>query len=410
MHRASLTVGPATNAPIMHVIDLFLVSRHKLQSRTPLSRFFPLNNLPLQCCLHNPIKIDKCACSFSSKPQLRYLKNAFFSGIVDVALPINPLNNFLDHRTSTSTPQYHIFDDRALSGYCSVKPIPSPSFHFTSPPPPQLHPQPANRMGKQSSSSSPSVIHCFIFFISIGFTEELPDQQHCNPSSCGEIQIAYPFRLKGDPQNCGDPNYELTCRGNRAFMEFHSSQYSVKQINYDSKSIQVIEIGLLRSNCSLPLKSLSATSMLRSNYYHLDRWTWIGTMNCSKKLLPQKYQLFPCQSGKDSYLYGVWGYLLIDLAPSCSFFSMMPTSDDLNVQKDLFQAIHEGFSLSWNNQGFTTAMLIRECLRQSSRAGRAHMHIQSSAINHEEFLAIIQFLGSQAAVLPIQKAKKLCQT
>ncbi|KAK8952080.1 hypothetical protein KSP39_PZI003437 [Platanthera zijinensis] len=221
-------------------------------------------------------------------------------------------------------------------------------------------------MGKQSSSPSPSVIHCFIFFISIGFTEELPDQQHCNPSSCGEIQIAYPFRLKGDPQNCGDPNYELTCSGNRAFMEFHSSQYSVKQINYDSKSIQVIEIGLLRSNCSLPLKSLSATSMLSSNYYHLDRWTWIGIMNCSKKLLPQKYQLFPCQSRKDSYLYGVWGYLLIDLAPSCSFFSMMPTSDDLSVQKDLFQAIHEGFSLSWNNQGFTTAMLIRECLRQSS--------------------------------------------
>ncbi|KAK8951606.1 hypothetical protein KSP39_PZI003605 [Platanthera zijinensis] len=237
-------------------------------------------------------------------------------------------------------------------------------------------------MGKQSSSPSPSVIHCFIFFISIGFTEELPDQQHCNPSSCGEIQIAYPFRLKGDPQNCGDPNYELTCSGNRAFMEFHSSQYSVKQINYDSKSIQVIEIGLLRSNCSLPLKSLSATSMLSSNYYHLDRWTWIGIMNCSKKLLPQKYQLFPCQSRKDSYLYGVWGYLLIDLAPSCSFFSMMPTSDDLSVQKDLFQAIHEGFSLSWNNQGFTTAMLIRECLRQSSRT---LMAIPAGALSSMKF-------------------------
>ncbi|GMP24800.1 hypothetical protein CsSME_00001948 [Camellia sinensis var. sinensis] len=42
---------------------------------------------------------------------------------------------------------------------------------------------------------------------------------HCDPSSCGNNDnITHPFRLKGDPKNCGDKRYELECVNNRTVL------------------------------------------------------------------------------------------------------------------------------------------------------------------------------------------------
>ncbi|KAI0529596.1 hypothetical protein KFK09_002150 [Dendrobium nobile] len=132
-------------------------------------------------------------------------------------------------------------------------------------------------------------------------------------------------------------------------MEFQSVQFLVKKIDYEANTIQVIETGLLRSNCSLPLKSLGASSVSRSRYYQLESWYWISLMNCSKQLTSLNYQLFPCLSQGDSFVYAVSGYLVTDMAPFCSLLSMMPATDTsatISSHLDLFQAIHGGFSLS----------------------------------------------------------------
>ncbi|KAG5545850.1 hypothetical protein RHGRI_018116 [Rhododendron griersonianum] len=80
------------------------------------------------------------------------------------------------------------------------------------------------------------------------------------PSSpCGNIPIRHPFRLKGDPENCGIKKYELECKRNRLVLYlFHSAKYYVHAINYNNYTIRVVDAGLQRGNCSSrPLYSIS---------------------------------------------------------------------------------------------------------------------------------------------------------
>ncbi|KAL6990248.1 hypothetical protein U1Q18_001799 [Sarracenia purpurea var. burkii] len=83
---------------------------------------------------------------------------------------------------------------------------------------------------------------------------------HCHSSSCGNIpNIRHPFRLKSDPENCGYKDYELTCDHNgRLVLEFHSAKFYVLAINYNNKTIRLVDVGIQRGNCSsLPLYPLS---------------------------------------------------------------------------------------------------------------------------------------------------------
>ncbi|KAF7142078.1 hypothetical protein RHSIM_Rhsim06G0112200 [Rhododendron simsii] len=78
-------------------------------------------------------------------------------------------------------------------------------------------------------------------------------------SSCGNINIKHPFRVKGDPENCGNKTYELECEHNRLALDlFSSAKYYVHAINYNNYTIRLVDVGLQRGNCSsLPLYSLS---------------------------------------------------------------------------------------------------------------------------------------------------------
>ncbi|KAH7861711.1 hypothetical protein Vadar_029753 [Vaccinium darrowii] len=90
-------------------------------------------------------------------------------------------------------------------------------------------------------------------------------------SSCGNIPyISHPFRVKGDPKNCGKKEYELECEHNRLLLNlvssgfpsgkylFSSGKYYVQAINYNNYTIRLVDVGLQQGNCSsLPLYSLS---------------------------------------------------------------------------------------------------------------------------------------------------------
>ncbi|KAI6672555.1 hypothetical protein NL676_000461, partial [Syzygium grande] len=70
--------------------------------------------------------------------------------------------------------------------------------------------------------------------------------------------ISYPFRLRGDPMVCSDPNYELACINNRTVLDLYSGNYYVRYIDYTNYTIRVADVGLQKGNCSsLPLRSLS---------------------------------------------------------------------------------------------------------------------------------------------------------
>ncbi|XP_035549277.1 LEAF RUST 10 DISEASE-RESISTANCE LOCUS RECEPTOR-LIKE PROTEIN KINASE-like 2.2 isoform X2 [Juglans regia] len=76
---------------------------------------------------------------------------------------------------------------------------------------------------------------------------------YCPPSSCGNIpNISYPFRLKGDPPNCGDQRYELSCDdNNHTLLSLHDgSKYYVSQINYNNYTIRIVDSGIQEDNYS----------------------------------------------------------------------------------------------------------------------------------------------------------------
>ncbi|KAG2694027.1 hypothetical protein I3760_08G122500 [Carya illinoinensis] len=74
----------------------------------------------------------------------------------------------------------------------------------------------------------------------------------CPPSSCGNIpNISYPFRLTGDPPNCGYKRYELSCDDNsHTLLYLDGSKYYVSQINYNNYTIRIVDSGIQEDNYS----------------------------------------------------------------------------------------------------------------------------------------------------------------
>ncbi|XP_027938528.1 LEAF RUST 10 DISEASE-RESISTANCE LOCUS RECEPTOR-LIKE PROTEIN KINASE-like 1.2 [Vigna unguiculata] len=94
----------------------------------------------------------------------------------------------------------------------------------------------------------------------------------CLPSSCGKISnITYPFRLKGDPEKCGDERYEVGCENNVTVLYLHSAKYHVEAINYNNYTVRVVDPALQLHNCSsLPLRSLSRSNFSDTYTYSSD--------------------------------------------------------------------------------------------------------------------------------------------
>ncbi|XP_047178512.1 rust resistance kinase Lr10-like [Vigna umbellata] len=193
----------------------------------------------------------------------------------------------------------------------------------------------------------------------------------CPPSSCGKITIiTYPFRLQGDPENCGDERYELGCENNVTMLYLHSAQYHVQAINYDNYTVRVVDPALQHHNCSsLPLRSLS-----RSNFSdtYTDRMgpyqagldpagNWeslnfehIVFLNCNHSVREKgKY----VESGEcvkwdsNGYSYAVGGDLKAkDLEVGCYVKLVAPTSFR-TLNNHSYAAIHRalayGFEISW---------------------------------------------------------------
>ncbi|KAL3645666.1 hypothetical protein CASFOL_010846 [Castilleja foliolosa] len=105
---------------------------------------------------------------------------------------------------------------------------------------------------------------------------------HCSPSSCGNIpHISHPFRLKNDPINCGDPDYELACENNTAFMYANSSQkYIVRAINYPNHTIHLADPSISENDsCSLPNYSVSMDKFGHYPYF-MSITSFLTFMGC----------------------------------------------------------------------------------------------------------------------------------
>ncbi|PQQ00441.1 rust resistance kinase Lr10-like isoform X1 [Prunus yedoensis var. nudiflora] len=105
-------------------------------------------------------------------------------------------------------------------------------------------------METQTSSSSWFLI---LSLLAITSSSEASNEKTigrvCPPSSCGSIRnISYPFRLNGDPTNCGVSFYTLSCENNLTILNLYSGKYTVRSINYDNNTIRAVDPGLRKND------------------------------------------------------------------------------------------------------------------------------------------------------------------
>ncbi|XVF79238.1 hypothetical protein PTKIN_Ptkin14bG0204800 [Pterospermum kingtungense] len=80
--------------------------------------------------------------------------------------------------------------------------------------------------------------------------------KYCGSTSCGNLNISYPFRLKTQPPECGDHRFELDCEDNiRTTFVIKKEKFYVQEIFYKNSTFRVIFASLGMDNCSLPLST-----------------------------------------------------------------------------------------------------------------------------------------------------------
>nr|XP_048325482.1 rust resistance kinase Lr10-like [Ziziphus jujuba var. spinosa] len=160
-------------------------------------------------------------------------------------------------------------------------------------------------MGTGTVSSSP-FISFIVLLVLIQHTSSAKNNNFkCSPSSCGNIpNIGHPFRLRTDPENCGDLRYNLSCEDNNTntVLYLFSIKFYVQEINYDKHTIRLVDSNLHKGNSSsIPPYSLSAYNF--SNYYSDLYVTEVCRYTNPCRLLSDPITFLKCEYPVNSSLY-----------------------------------------------------------------------------------------------------------
>ncbi|KAL5980019.1 hypothetical protein ACLOJK_039131 [Asimina triloba] len=189
----------------------------------------------------------------------------------------------------------------------------------------------------------------------------------CPPSSCGAItNISYPFRLDSYPAECwhgqdnhySDDTIQLHCQGNQTllYIENHLPYY-VQQISYASQEILLIDLNLMRNNCSsLPPDSFSSGS----GYFTFAPLSggYVTFVSCRSSVDNPLYipSATPCSisnSTTSSFIYLLLGpSTLSDLDFACQVLGFVPFQRKrLGGRNHTYPEIHRvllmGFRWQW---------------------------------------------------------------
>ncbi|KAL2550726.1 Protein kinase domain-containing protein [Forsythia ovata] len=239
----------------------------------------------------------------------------------------------------------------------------------------------------------------------------------CNSSACGKIPIiSYPFRLKEDPQHCGDSSYELVCENNTASLYLNSNKYHVQAIDYLNLTIRLVDAAIKNDSCSFPQYSLSQYNFDNNYPYRVRKSTksegpfrlnwpitfmscpypvnsspFLETSHCDNRF----YASNASYSSTRRYTYVKVGYLYVsDVRDMCSIDLIVMTSwpfkDVNNISlSEIHGSLIYGFELSWYAVKIKYCRKNKSCkLCYSFRNGNYHLcgkMINFLSSNHAAF-------------------------
>ncbi|XP_028793605.1 probable LRR receptor-like serine/threonine-protein kinase At1g56130 [Neltuma alba] len=221
----------------------------------------------------------------------------------------------------------------------------------------------------------------FSLLLTLGVTSSQEQNKPCPPSRCGIItNISYPFRLRDDPANCGDPKFELACENNVTLVHLYNGTYRVLAINYNNYTIRLVDPGIQAGNCSsLPRYSLSQSNFTETYLLNMEydstnpyganlkriglevSFKHIVYLNCSDPVRDDTSYLdtSPCvnwESKGGGHVYALAGDLLVkELKPQCRVKSVATISLDWDSQvgggiksyAEIHRVLSNGFEVLW---------------------------------------------------------------
>ncbi|KAM7272268.1 hypothetical protein ACFE04_026931 [Oxalis oulophora] len=200
------------------------------------------------------------------------------------------------------------------------------------------------------------VVSLIIFLSMLFFTCRA--KHHCNiNSSCGDIiDISHPFRFKGQPKDCGDPLYELSCENNSTVLYLHNKKYRVMSINRQRETIRVIDPNVTKNKCSvLSLQHQSSDNFYPYNPIH----SAIAFVSCKYPVDSEGYiDLRPCNISAHTifkHSYAMVNASDVEYWCSVDKISLMYSSSDFLCSGtscsylDVERLVSQGVELSWSN-------------------------------------------------------------
>ncbi|KAK8633565.1 hypothetical protein V6N13_014410 [Hibiscus sabdariffa] len=180
---------------------------------------------------------------------------------------------------------------------------------------------------------------------------------HCGPSMCGNVEIRWPFRLKGQPRKCGDKRFELECKRNRTVsFPMKYGNFYVLHISYVNQTIRLVDASLVDGNCSIPRSSIAL-----KKYYFQDTINWYPAhimylLNCTTKMKSSDY-VDASRCGTNSS-FSPWTHLyflgsnssISHFHESCRCVAQLPfqLSNISGVStSDIYRNLLKGVDVSW---------------------------------------------------------------
>ncbi|CAJ2630682.1 unnamed protein product [Trifolium pratense] len=217
-----------------------------------------------------------------------------------------------------------------------------------------------------------SYITLFYFLTRTTLCYAQPNFTACEPKTCGNQTIRYPFYIKGTQEPfCGYPGFGISCDNNTGFpiLNLTDALYIIDQIFYENQSLRVSNVVFSRSNINKDCLSPTQILTFPINLFNLaqNQTQVVLFFGCDSTKLPRELQrnTIGCfAENKTSSVVALYGD-----DKNSSFVSkncrdgVVHAMVENGVKGEIEESLRNGFLLNW------IAADCRECYDSGGRCG-----------------------------------------
>ncbi|KAJ4767889.1 Protein kinase superfamily protein [Rhynchospora pubera] len=183
----------------------------------------------------------------------------------------------------------------------------------------------------------------------------------CNRFQCGDLTIDYPFSLYDttNPDHCGLPGLLISCENHVPILHLQSANYTVQGINYENRTIALVDTDVLDQNETCPRVKNNVTFFANAGIDYTNSDVNLTFFyECNIALNSSPISCFTSNGHGDSYVFrtsDIPSYQYPTWSAACQLVVVVPVLNYYldQVYNDLNSAfgvaLRNGFQLGWNS-------------------------------------------------------------